>query len=305
MPHRAELKLSAGHSESDASTPITEANDIPESSEPADSSKLPVHNVLPASASSPASTVSQTLAQGTGAPITYPYLSGLAGARISVYRMMGNLLEQKSKMATIGGVFKIGERHFALTAAHVFFENVENTESWADSGLFVTSSSNNDSHSEASAPRISDVYKVDVESSWTQKGTSGEVEPSKKMSLGLVAPAVRRTRQDRASKPLPEVIWNAELDWALIELKDPNLCRPARLHLSPEIVLDASPPPLDQSPPMGQVLVQTGVSGRVTGIGLNTASGIMLPWSSHEIMAWVLECDIGIVSFDTVTSING
>jgi hypothetical protein len=219
----------------------------------------------------------------------YPYLSGLSGTKIAVYRYSGDVRGQKRNVSTLGGVFKIGGRHFALTAAHVFFDNVESTGSWADSGLYVTADGSDSFSSEIPPPEVSGIYEVVIENGWSQMGGLGT-------SIGLVAPSVLQHRKSPATEALPEVIWDVELDWALIELKNPALWEPSKLHLSPEVSMGLKPPSLDQAPPSGRLLLAAGVSGTVTAIGLKTVGGIMLPWSQHAIKAWVLECEIGNVS---------
>lgn len=229
--------------------------------------------------------------------VQYPYMGGLSGAKITVYNHSGIERGQKRNVATLGGVFQIGTRHFALTAAHVFFDNVQSSGSWADSGLYVISDSNDSLSSNAHQPKVANVYEVVIESGWSRHGAAINDEWTEGKSIGLVAPSVLLHRKDNTTKALPEVIWDAELDCALIELVDPSLWEPSKLYLSADTNLYLRPPSPKQEPPTGRVLLATGTSGTVTGMGLSTVSGIMLPWSRHEIKSWVLECEIGNVFF--------
>jgi hypothetical protein len=145
----------------------------------------------------------------------YPYFSGLLGARIAVYRYSGDVRDHKINVATLGGVSLMEGRYLAVTVAHVFFESFS---------------------SETPPPKISGIYEVVIENGWPQIG--GGVGTS----IGLVAPRVLQHQKNPAIKALPEVIWDAELDWGLIELKDPALWKPSKLHLSPEVSMSLKPP---------------------------------------------------------------
>ena len=75
----------------------------------------------------------------------YPYFSGLSGTRIAVYRYPGGIRDDKRNVATLGGVFLIEGRYLSLTAAHVFFDNIESFSS------------------ETPPPKISGIYEVVIE----------------------------------------------------------------------------------------------------------------------------------------------
>jgi len=217
----------------------------------------------------------------------------LCGARISVYRYSGGKREQRKNVATIGGVFKIGARHFALTSAHVFFDNIECSGSWIDSGLFITYGSGHSFVQEGPLPKLSEVYDVVIEGYWPHTDNSVNASESGNISIGLVAPSLSHRRKTANIAALPEVIWDDQLDWALIELRDPKLWEPNILEVSSKLHLQLKAPSLDSAAPSDHVLIVAGVSGAVMGAGLSAMSGIMLPWSRHEISVWAIESETG------------
>ena len=217
----------------------------------------------------------------------------LCGARIAVYTHSGRVRGQKPQLSTIAGVVKIGDRYYALTVAHVFFDNVDSTKSWADSGLYVTSESSIDHCPEPPIPRSSQIYQVVIESLWPHDKDLQDDSEIQSTAIGLVAPSLPHRRKDPATAALPEVIWDAELDWALIELRDPVLWKPNFLITSSGDELSLHLPPSDIQPWSGEVLIAAGVSRQVDGHGLGTVGGILLPWSSREIKTWSVESEIG------------
>ena len=217
----------------------------------------------------------------------------LCGARIAVYTHSGRVRGQKPQVSTIAGVVKIGDRYYALTVAHVFFDNVNSTKSWADSGLYVTSESSIDPRPEVPIPRSSQIYQVIIESLWPHDKDLQDESDIQSTSIGLIAPSLPHRRKDPVTAALPEVIWDAELDWALIELRDPVLWKPNFLNISGGDGLSLHLPPSDIQPLSGEVLIAAGVSRQVDGHGLGTIGGILLPWSSREIKTWSVESEIG------------
>ena len=217
----------------------------------------------------------------------------LCGARIAVYKHAETTRFGKKQVATIGGVFHIGRKYYALTTAHVFFDNVASTGSWADSGLYITTESSVSMVQNAPRPEIYGSYEILVESFWPHiTGIDGEAQ-SDGTSLGLFEPQVTHRRRELDTKAFSEVVWNIEMDWALIELRDPALCGPNVLQISSEVKLRLQPPIPHLKPPSGKVIIVAGVSGPVHGTGLGTVGGVMLPWSSSEIQAWSIETEIG------------
>ena len=217
----------------------------------------------------------------------------LCGARIAVYTHSGRVRGQNRQVSTIAGVVNVGDRYYALTVAHVFFDNVDSTKSWADSGLYVTSESSIGLRPEVPIPRSSKIYQVVIESLWPHDKDLQDKSEIQSTSIGLVAPSLPHRRKDPATAALPEVIWDAELDWALIELRDPILWKPNFLITSGGGGLSLYLPPSDIRPPNGEVLIAAGVSREVNGHGLGTVGGILLPWSSREIKTWSVEGEIG------------
>jgi hypothetical protein len=220
----------------------------------------------------------------------YPTFTGLSGVSIRVYRrdtLIGRA--QKPNIATISGVIKVGDTRYALTAAHIFFDNFEGTESWALSGLYANGGNSSTFYLDAKPPRTSGPYEVIL----------GRDDPllenySRTMSLGLFTVSSVQRNRSTISSGLPQVILDPELDWALVELRQPRLWMPTQLQLSAEVVCSLLPPVQNQPPPAGRILLATGVSGVVTAVSLGSVGGLVLPWSRDEIKVWVLECDIGI-----------
>jgi hypothetical protein len=224
---------------------------------------------------------------------TQKHPENLCGAKIAVYTHSGRVRGQKSRVSTIAAVVNVGNRYYALTVAHVFFDNVDTSKSWADSGLYVTSESSVGLRPEVPIPRSSKIYEVVVESLWPNDKDLQDESEIQSTSVGLVAPSLPHRRKDPATAALPEVIWDAELDWALIELRDPILWKPNFLITSGGGGLSLYMPPPDIQPPNGEVLIAAGVSKEVNGLGLGTVGGILLPWSSREIKIWSVEGEIG------------
>jgi hypothetical protein len=60
----------------------------------------------------------------------YPAFSGLSGARIRVViQHTGHSSKSAVRLATISSVCQIGDTYYALTAAHIFFDDFNGTES--------------------------------------------------------------------------------------------------------------------------------------------------------------------------------
>lgn len=229
-------------------------------------------------------------------PIT-PVISlySLCGARIAVYKYEGGIRGRKLNVATIGGVFQVGTKYMALTVAHVFFDNVTSSGSWVDSGLYVTTDSSDSAAQDRPRPVVSELYEIVVESLWPHAIATNDNTQTK--SIGLFEPQVTRHRKESRTVNTSDLIWNFDMDWALIELQDPLMYRSNTLQVSPSLHLELKPPAPDQEPPTGQVFAAAGVSSAVNGKSLGTIGGIMLPWSSHETVAWSFEAEIGKPSF--------
>ncbi|KAG8525537.1 uncharacterized protein KY384_009181 [Bacidia gigantensis] len=217
----------------------------------------------------------------------------LCGARIAVYSHTGVSRGSNKNVSTIGGVFRIRQKYYALTAAHVFFENIASTGSWADSGLYVTTESSVGGTQSAPQPEISGLYEILVEGLWPYAASADGRAQDPGRSLGLFEPQVAHRRKSPNPRASIEVIWNFESDWALIQLNGPDVCGANALQISPERMLDLKPPSQNLDPPDGTVLIAAGVSGQVLGNGLGTVGGVMLPWSSQETQAWSTETEIG------------
>lgn len=221
---------------------------------------------------------------------------GLCGARIAVYKHGGTSRGEKKNVATIGGVFRIGRKYYALTAAHVFFDNIASTGSWADSGLYVTTESSIGGvgvTQDAPRPEVFGSYEILVESFWPHTASNDSEKPNLSTSLGLFEPQVAHRRKGIKPATSSEVIWNFEMDWALFEIKDPGMCGPNTLHISSEVTIELKPPVPNLEPPNGAIIIAAGVSGSVHGMGLGTVGGVMFPWSSEETQAWSTETEIG------------
>ncbi|KAL8716475.1 MAG: hypothetical protein Q9225_006202 [Loekoesia sp. 1 TL-2023] len=227
---------------------------------------------------------------------------GLCGARIAVYRHTGVARNEKKNVATIGGIFRVGRKYFGLTAAHVFFDNVASTGSWADSGLYVSTNSSSNQIQDVPRPIVSGLYEIFAESSWLRvagaEGDTGDLG----VSLGLFEPQVGHRRKEPSAKTFSEVIWNFEMDWALIELSEPQKWGTNIIQLSSGTKVELKPPAPNQEPPLGEVLIAAGISGPVQGTGLGTVGGIMLPWSSHETQAWSIEAEIASAVLKSILS---
>lgn len=138
----------------------------------------------------------------------------LCGARIAVYKHEGGI-SGKKKMATIGGVFQIGGKYKALTAAYVFFDKIASE----DSGICVTTDGSSSMDQDNPRPVMSDLYEIVVESFWPHM-TDGASRTTV-ISMGLFEPQLTRHRKGLETKNTSELIWNLEMDWALLELRNP------------------------------------------------------------------------------------
>lgn len=217
----------------------------------------------------------------------------LCGARIGVYKSLGPVRDKKRNVATIGGVFPIGRKRYALTSAHVFFDNVTSSGSWADSGLYVTSNSSALAVQDTPRPEVSELYEIFVESLWPHATDADGQMHNIGTSIGFFAPQLSYRRKGPNKTTASELIWDFDMDWALIELQDPLMWGHNIVEVTPGMKLELAIPLPVHDPPTGEVFVAAGVSGPVRGVGLGTVGGIMLPWSRHETMAWSIEADIG------------
>lgn len=217
----------------------------------------------------------------------------LCGARIAIYAHTGLVRGEKKNVSTIGAVIKIGTSFYALTVAHAFFDNIDTTQSWTDSGLSVWTDSGSARRRTIPKPRISDAYEIVIESIWPHRGDIYEASAISPNAIGLVAPSVANQRKTPLTESYAKVFWDPHLDWALIELKQAALWKPNCLRRNDHSILTLKGPQAAQNPPSGEVILATGVSGNVQGIGLGTVGGVLLPWSSTEIRIWSVESEIG------------
>jgi hypothetical protein len=243
--------------------------------------------------SAPMSLSMQSSEQPGHKPQPPNHLANLCGARIAVYVHSGRVRVQQPRISTIAAVVHIGTQYYALTVAHVFFEGVDTSKSWTDSGLYTTSESSIGNRPEVPVPRSSKMYEVVVESLWPHDHNSQADAGIESSFIGLVAPSLSLRRRDSVAEALPVVIWNAEMDWALIELRDPNILKTNSLITSTGGDLCINLPAAKVDPPNSEVLIAAGVSKEVVGLGLGTIGGILLPWSSQEIATWSVEAEIG------------
>jgi hypothetical protein len=224
---------------------------------------------------------------------TSNHLTNLCSTRIAVYVHSGVVRAPKPRRSTIAAVVHIGTQYYALTVAHVFFERVDASKSWTDSGLYTTSESSVENRSEVPVPRSSNMYEIIVESVWPHDNAQGGAE-SESSVIGLVAPLLSLRRRNSVEAALPVVIWNAELDWALIELKRQNVLKPNSIITSMGADISLSLPPANVRPPNNEVFIAAGVSREAIGFGSGSVGKILLPWPSQEIEVWSVEAEMGI-----------
>ncbi|MCJ1327364.1 hypothetical protein MMC10_004033 [Thelotrema lepadinum] len=141
-------------------------------------------------------------------------IESLCGAQIEVASDSSPGRDAKVNIATIAGVFRLGQRHYALTAAHAFFDNVDSSGSWADSGLYVTSTSSQSLTQETPLPKISESYDVVLKNVPKNVRRANDVATTTitSVSLGPVIPSVLHRRRNTLNTALPEVVLDAELD---------------------------------------------------------------------------------------------
>ena len=89
-----------------------------------------------------------------------------------------------------------------------------------------------------------------------------------------------------------EVLFNRELDWALVQITDPRLwCgneyHEAGLHVRPQLSHTR------EEPPDGDVIVVAELLENRIGKSLGTKSAIKLPWTKGFVEVWAIECQSG------------
>lgn len=224
----------------------------------------------------------------------------LCGAKIAVYSGSASFRNPKRNSSTIGSVLKAGNRYFALTVAHVFFGDVDTNKSWFDSGLSLNSQlnhtsrdSSNPGHNEVRDPQISESYEIVIESLWPHHSDLQDGPGISRSAIGRVSPRITHQRRLPDAEVFPELLLDAQLDWALIELRDPSLWESNTLAASDGREVNLTLSNANISPPNDEVLIAAGTSGEVRGKCLGTVGGIMLPWSSSELHTWSVEAEIG------------
>ena len=93
-----------------------------------------------------------------------PYLGGLCNAVAYVGPSQRSKSDTKVNIASIGGVLRLGSKYFALTAAHVFFDNADGTGSWIGKTRYSTNSLESDTTDTFTLHKVSSTYSVMMKS---------------------------------------------------------------------------------------------------------------------------------------------
>jgi hypothetical protein len=219
----------------------------------------------------------------------------------------------KSRLATVGGIFKAGlHGYFAMTCAHVFFDLPDaqedsDNDSELDSDSEGTTSSTSISSSDPFRPQSRmespvphGVFRPLKSSPMTSRQISNSADVDAQINT---ATHVGNAFASSISSSLPiELLFNRELDWALVQITDPRLwCDnefyEGDLHVSPQIGHSK------EELPDGDVLIVAELLENRTGRSLGTKSAINLPWTKGFVEVWAIECQSG--RFKKYIGING
>jgi hypothetical protein len=209
----------------------------------------------------------------------------------------------ESRQATIGGILKAGPHaYFAMTCAHVFFDfpdgqEASDDDSEGDSDLELTtaSASNTSSdtlHSQApiKTPAPHGVFRSLQSSPMTWRQLSKSTHLDAQTST---ATHVGNAFASSASSSLPEeLLFNRELDWALVQITDPRLWYDNEFHDADLRVRPQLGHSIDD-PPDGDVLIVAELLANRKGKSLGTKAAINLPWTKGFVEVWAIECESG------------
>lgn len=190
------------------------------------------------------------------------------------------------RLATVGGVFELRpNRFFALTSAHIFTETT-----------VVDGSS--DGEFDVASPRGS---SGDDESSLKSKGgrssssSSAQGNGQTPEEYEVIADASSRSKTIGAAfspKQLSEfsanMLYNPALDWALIEITDPQL-QSGNSFRYMGTTIRPRPGARRTKPPSGDVLVLSGDGSWLKCRSIGTKSAINPEWADGFIEAWTIE----------------
>jgi hypothetical protein len=214
----------------------------------------------------------------------------------------------KSRLATVGGILNAGPHdYFAMTCAHVFFDFPDaqgdsNSDSDLDSDSEGTTSSTSTtssdpchSQSPIETPAPHGVFRSLQSSPMTSRQISKSADSD--AQLNTATHVGNAFANSISSLPPKELLFNRDLDWALVQITDPRLwCEnnfhDAGLHARPQLGRSIDDP-LD-----GDVLIVAELLENRRGRSLGTKAAINLPWTKGFVEVWAIECESGRFSTD-------
>ncbi|KAK4948760.1 hypothetical protein LTR10_012765 [Elasticomyces elasticus] len=215
--------------------------------------------------------------------------NGLSGKTVLVCPA-NEISSTNGRLATVGGVLKLGPNaHYAMTCAHVFHD-FGSASDVSDEDIVTSDSDTDDTDGSIASPtafsqdQSSDEGPVMHAVFRPLPPKSSDVD---RFSQWLETDSVHRARHIGNAftrspiSPVPqELLFNAKLDWALVEVTDPRLWTDAS-HSLPCVSTST------MQPPKGNVIILWESQQEARSFG--TKSALDFPWMKGFVEVWAIE----------------